>query len=184
MAKTNFRKDDNVNGRVLLRNKPDKGEALGRVLALGFVGFVIAIFYAAMCATWPEDDRFEMFVTFSTFLLIAAIPIYIFFVLLIKIYWYAFGGETVYYSDSAIYIQQKKAVRREVVIPWENVTKVEPYEEPLIYALIPTQDPTVRITYKTTDGKTKKIRFGFRLNKEQQEYVIDRVRELCVESFE
>lgn len=184
MAKKNFGEEPPVEGNVLLRNRPDPGEAVGRVLALVFVGFVISIFYLAMRNSWPDDDRFEQFMTFSAFLLFAAIPIYIFFVLLVKIYWFLFGGETVYYSESAIYIQQRKAIRQEVVIPWENITKVEPYEEPLICALIPTQDPAVRITYKTADGKTKKIRFGFRLNKEQQRYVVERVRELCVESFE
>ena len=169
---------------VLLRNKPDRGEAVGRVIALGFVLLVVVILYAAMRDTWPDDDRLEQFISFSVFLLIAAIPIYTCFVLLVKIYWYGFGGETVYYSDATIYIQQRKAVRREVVIPWENITKVEPYEEPLVCAFLPTQDPKVRITYKTAAGKTKKIRFGFRLNKEQQTYVIERVQELIVESFE
>lgn len=176
--------EDSDDVHVLLRNKPDRGEAVGRMIALGFVLFVVFILYAAMRGTWPDDDRLEQFISFSEFLLIAAIPIYTCFVLLVKIYWYGFGGETVYYSDSAIYIQQKKAVRREVVIPWENITKVEPYEEPLICAFLPTQDPKVRITYKTSDGKTKTIRFGFRLNDKQQRYVVERVRELCVESFE
>ncbi len=171
------------NGHIMLRNRPDKGEALGRVIALGFVLFIVFILYAAMHNTWPDDDRLEQFMSFAAFLLIAAIPLYLCFVLLVKIYWYAFGGETVYYSDSAIYIEQKKAIQREVVIPWESITKVEPYEEPLICMLLPTQDPTVCITYKTASDKTKKIRFGFRLNKEQQAYVIERVRELCVESF-
>ena len=171
------------NGHIMLRNRPDKGEALGRVIALGFVLFIVFILYAAMHNTWPDDDRLEQFMSFAAFLLIAAIPLYLCFVLLVKIYWYAFGGETVYYSDSAIYIEQKKAIQREVVIPWESITKVEPYEEPLICMLLPTQDPTVCITYKTASGKTKKIRFGFRLNKEQQTYVIERVRELCLESF-
>lgn len=168
---------------VLLRNKPDRGEAVGRVIALGFVLFVVVILYAAMRDTWPDDDRLEQFISFSVFLLIAAIPLYLSFVLLVKIYWYGFGGETVYYSDSAIYIQQKKAVRREVVIPWENITKVEPYEEPLICAFLPTQDPKVRLTYKTVDGRTKTIRFGFRLNDKQQRYVVERVQELLVENF-
>ena len=171
------------NGHIMLRNRPDKGEALGRVIALGFVLFIVFILYAAMHNTWPDDDRLEQFMSFAAFLLIAAIPLYLCFVLLVKIYWYAFGGETVYYSDSAIYIEQKKAIQREVVIPWESITKVEPYEEPLICMLLPTQDPTVCITYKTASDKTKKIRFGFRLNKEQQTYVIERVQELCVENF-
>ena len=121
---------------------------------------------------------------FAAFLVIAAIPLYLCFVLLVKIYWYAFGGETVYYSDSAIYIQQKKAIQREVVIPWESITKVEPYEEPLICMLLPTQDPKVLLTYKVAEGKTRKIHFGFGLNKQQQTYVVKRINELLVESFE
>lgn len=169
---------------IMLRNKPDPGEAVGRVISLVFVLFIIAILYAAMRNSWPDDSHFEQFMTFSVFLLFAAIPIYIFFALLIKIYWFLFGGETVYYSDSAIYIQQKKALRREVVIPWENVTKVEPYEEPLICILIPTQDPKVLLTYKVAEGKTRKIHFGFGLNKQQQTYVVKRINELLVESFE
>ena len=121
------------NGHIMLRNRPDKGEALGRVIALGFVLFIVFILYAAMHNTWPDDDRLEQFMSFAAFLLIAAIPLYLCFVLLVKIYWYAFGGETVYYSDSAIYIEQKKAIQREVVIPWESITKVEPYEDCLHY---------------------------------------------------
>ena len=172
------------NEHVMLRNKPDKGEALGRVLALGFVLFIVFILYAAMHNTWPDDSRLEQFMSFAAFLVIAAIPLYLCFVLLVKIYWYAFGGETVYYSDSAIYIQQKKAIQREVVIPWESITKVEPYEEPLICMLLPTQDPKVLLTYKVAEGKTRKIHFGFGLNKQQQTYVVKRINELLVESFE
>jgi hypothetical protein len=169
---------------VMLRNKPDSGEAVGRVIALGILLFIIFIFYAAMRNSWPDDNRLEQFIDYTAFLILAALPIYLCFVLLIKIYWFVFGGETICYSDSAIYIQQKKALRREVVIPWECVTKVEPYEEPLICILLPTQDPKVCITYRTADGKTKRIRCGFRLNKEQQTYVVERVRELLVESFQ
>ncbi|MCR4826320.1 MAG: hypothetical protein K5882_05135 [Bacteroidales bacterium] len=172
------------NGHIMLRNRPDKGEALGRVIALGFVLFIVFILYAAMHNTWPDDDRLEQFMSFAAFLLIAAIPLYLCFVLLVKIYWYAFGGETVYYSDSAIYIEQKKAIQREVVIPWESITKVEPYEEPLICMLLPTQDPKVLLTYKVAEGKTRKIHFGFGLNKQQQTYVVKRINELLVESFE
>jgi len=172
------------NEHVLLRNKPDPGGAFGWLIALGIILFFIYIFYSVMLDSWPNDDLLEQFLDYIAFLIVAAFPIYLCFVLLIKIYWYVLGGETIYYSDSVIYIQQKKALRREVVIPWECITKVEPYEEPLICILIPTQDPKVSITYKTADGKTKKIRCGFHLNKEQQTFVVDRIRELCVESFE
>lgn len=184
MTKKNFWEETPIEGNVLLRNNPDPGEAVGRLIALGVLLLLVFILYAAMRSAWRDDALLEKFVDFSVFLLFATIPIYLCFVLMIKIYWFVCGGETIYYSDSAIYIQQKKAVRREVVIPWENVTKIEPYEEPLIYILIPTPDPKVRLSYKTAEGKTKKIRFGFGLNKQQQTYVVERVRELLVESFE
>ena len=66
---------------IMLRNKPDSGEAVGRVISLVFVLFIISILYAAMRNSWPDDSHFEQFMTFSVFLLFAAIPIYIFFCL-------------------------------------------------------------------------------------------------------
>ena len=33
------------------------------------------------------------------------------------------------------------------------------------------------------DGRTKLLWFGLLLNEEQQEFVIERIKELCVESF-
>ncbi|MBR4638707.1 MAG: hypothetical protein IKO81_08705, partial [Bacteroidales bacterium] len=56
------------NEHIMLRNRPDKGEALGRVIALGFVLFIVFILYAAMHNTWPDDDRLEQFMSFAAFL--------------------------------------------------------------------------------------------------------------------
>ena len=47
-----------------------------------------------------------------------------------------------------------------------------------------TVNGRVLLRNKPDRGEARKIRFGFRLNKEQQTYVIERVRELCVEGFE
>ncbi len=33
------------------------------------------------------------------------------------------------------------------------------------------------------DGRTKLLRFGLLLNEEQQEIVVERIKELCVEGF-
>lgn len=41
-----------------------------------------------------------------------------------------------------------------------------------------------QITYKNSKGKTKKMRFGLLINRGQLEYVMKRIHELLVESFE
>lgn len=33
------------------------------------------------------------------------------------------------------------------------------------------------------DGRTKLLRFGLLLNEDQQEFVVERIKELCVEGF-
>ena len=33
------------------------------------------------------------------------------------------------------------------------------------------------------DGRTKLLRFGLLLNENQQEFVVERIKELCVENF-
>jgi hypothetical protein len=165
-----------------LRNKPDPGGVIAHGIALG----VLLLFFIPISILFFEESSpiITDFVDFLFFVVIIVLPGWFIFLLINAIYWEIFGGETIHYTLSAIYIQQKKIFRREVVIPWGCVTNVEPYDEPWILFVIPTQDPTVCITYKTPVGRTKKLRFGFHLSKEQQVYVVERVRELCVESFE
>lgn len=166
-------------GHVLLRNKPDQGTALGQCVALG----IMCLFFIPFFTYWIQDfgpcTVEDILMTFVIF----ALPFWIIFVLLIEIYWGFLGSEIVYYSDSALYIQQKQSFRRDVVIPWDCITDIEPYDEPFFLYALPTHDPTICITYKKGDGSTKKARFGYHLSPKQREIVIDRIQELLVENF-
>ncbi len=183
MAKKNFWEKSTVEGNVLLRNKPDHGGAIGYVVALFPVLFLLLLFYAFIQEEWTWEGGIDALLDLLTIVAVAALPLLLYILILSKIYWELLGGETVYYSDSSIYIQQKKIVRKEVVIPWDCVLKVEAYDEPLLLLLVPTEDPTVCLTYKTPAGKTKKIRFGCHLNPKQQQFVVERINELLAEKF-
>lgn len=169
-----------VNGSVLLYNKPDAGTALGQCVALGimslfFVPFALAIFDES----WLTPSFVDFFVLFLFFI----IPLWIVIVLLIEIYWGFLGSETIYYSDTALYVQQKQSFRRDVVIPWDCITDIEPYDEPILYYALPTHDPTICITYKKANGQTKKFRFGYHLSPNKRELVIERLQKLLVKNF-
>lgn len=168
-----------VNGTILLRNKPDPGSAFVQCIALGFV----SLFFFPFFSIWLESFDITLIEDLLFSLLIFALPVWIIFVLIIEIYWGFLGCEIVYYSEAAIYIQQKQSFRRDVVIPWDCITGIEPYDEPILYYALPTHDPTICITYKKTDGETKKFRFGYHLSPKQRELVIDRLQELLVKNF-
>lgn len=168
-----------VNGSVLLYNKPDAGTALGQCVALGIVAmFFVPIVIAVFDKTWTLD-----FVDFFVLIVFILIPFWIVIVLLIEIYWGFLGSEIIYYSDTALYVQQKQSFRRDVVIPWDCITDIEPYDEPILYYALPTHDPTICITYKKANGQTKKFRFGYHLSPNKREIVIERIQKLLVKSF-
>lgn len=168
-----------VNGSVLLRNKPDPGTALGQCVALG----VMSLFFIPFFIYWLESFDPTIIEDWLGTLLIFGLPFWIIFVLLIEIYWGFLGGEIIYYSESALYVQQKQSFRRDVVIPWDCITSIEPYDEPILYYALPTHDPTICITYKKDNGKTKKFRFGYHLSPKKRELVIERLQELLVKNF-
>ena len=168
-----------VNGSVLLRNKPDPGTALGQCVALG----VMSLFFIPFFIYWLESFDPTIIEDWLGTLLIFGLPFWIIFVLLIEIYWGFLGGEIIYYSESALYVQQKQSFRRDVVIPWDCITSIEPYDEPILYYALPTHDPTICITYKKDNGKTKKFRFGYHLSPKNRELVIERLQELLVKNF-
>ena len=168
-----------VNGSVLLYNKPDAGTALGQCVALGIVAmFFVPIVSAVFDKTWTL-----VFVDFFILIVFVLIPLWIVIVLLIEIYWGFLGSEIIYYSDTALYVQQKQSFRRDVVIPWDCITDIEPYDEPILYYALPTHDPTICITYKKANGRTKKFRFGYHLSPKKRELVIERIQKLLVKSF-
>lgn len=172
-------KKGELNGSVLFRNKPDQGTALGQCVALG----IMCLFFIPFFIYWLETFDPTIIEDWLGILLFFALPFWIIIVLLIEIYWGFLGCEILYYSDSAIYIQQKQSFRRDIVIPWDSITGIEPYDEPILYYALPTHDPTICITYKKADGQTKKFRFGYHLSPKQREIVIDRIQELLVENF-
>ena len=172
-------KRTSVNGSVLFYNKPDAGTALGQCVALGIVAlFFVPIASALFDNTWEFD-----FVDFFILIVFFLIPLWIVIVLLIEIYWGFLGSETIYYSESALYIQQKQSFRRDIVIPWNCITDIEPYDEPILFYALPTHDPTICITYKKANGRMKKARFGYHLSPKKREVVIERIQELLVENF-
>ncbi|MBR3559670.1 MAG: hypothetical protein IKN78_12490 [Bacteroidales bacterium] len=173
--------DNEVEGHVLLRNKPDPGGAV----AHGAMLFLISIFFIPLTVSLWEGDIVVAIGWEDLFILVMfqLLPGWLLVLLVSALHWDLFGGETVYYSPSAIYIQQKRLFRRELVIPWDFMMEIKPYSEsPLLFA-IPTHNPTICATYRTSSGKTKTIRFGFNLNNKQQTFVVERIRELLVENF-
>ena len=184
MANKQFWKKNKVEGSVLLRNQPDRGGLVGYVIVLFPILGLLLLFYTIFQENRIWGYGIDAFRDLLTFMALTAFPGILCILTISKIYWELLGGETVYYSDSHIYIQQKKFLRKEDVIPWNCLVKVEPYDESLWLLLVPTEDPTVCLTYKKPNGKTRKIRFGCHLNPKQRKIVIDRIQELLVESCE
>ena len=171
-------KKTTVNGNILLQNKPDAGTALGHCVALGILSVLVIPFILYML----EDFYFTLEDLMPILILFTPI-FWLFIVLLIEIYWGFLGSEIIYYSDTVLYIQQKQSFRRDVVIPWDCITNIEPYDEPILYFGLPTHDPTITLHYKTQKGKAKKVRFGYHLSPKQREITIERIKELCVQKY-
>ena len=167
-----------IEGNILLRNKPDPGAALAQFIVLGILStFLIPLFLYLL------NENFYDIVDFLLLLLVFSPLFWIVLVLIIEIYWGFLGSEIIYYSDKAFYIQQKQSFRRDVVIPWNCITDIEPYDEPILFYALPTHDPTICITYKKANGRMKKARFGYHLSPKKREVVIERIQELLVENF-
>ena len=178
MGKKRFWGKEEIEGHVLLHNKPDPGAALAQFIVLGILStFFIPLFFVILDENiWDIVDFLLLLLFFSPFFWIVI-------VLLIEIYWGFLGGEIIYYSDKALYIQQKQSFRRDVVIPWDCITDIEPYDEPILLYALPTHDPTICITYKKANGRMKKARFGYHLSPKKREVVIERIQELLVKNF-
>ena len=75
MAKKNFWEKSTVEGNVLLRNKPDHGGAIGYVVALFPVLFLLLLFYAFIQEEWTWEGGIDALLDLLTIVAVAALPL-------------------------------------------------------------------------------------------------------------
>lgn len=181
---------DELNGRTLLlrsRPEPDNILVFGMETLIGLF-FCFSAFYFVISEIfkigWQELDGFWSFlyVFFQAFI-ICGVPIFYTLVILDALIWQIKGKEPVTYSDKDLLIQYKSLFSREWRIPWDCILNVEPFSYPWYKFKGRDGDETLCLTYKNAKGKTKKVRFGLLRNEDQQEFVVERIKELCVENF-
>jgi hypothetical protein len=172
--KTDCSDDENV----LLYNKPDKGGVIPWGIALVILLlFFIPFSTFILRTTWYQwEDVLVMFV-------FLALPGYLIFNLIYRILWEWMGEEKVCCTGTQLRIRQRVPFTREYVIPLNSIMDVVPYDEPLIYAALPTRDPCVIVSYKTGNKKIRKVYFGYHLSKKQQENLVEDIRELLLKSI-
>ena len=163
---------------VLLYNKPDKGGVIPWGIALVILLlFFIPFSTFILRTTWYRwEDVLVMFV-------FLALPGYLIFNLIYRILWEWMGEEKVCCTGTQLCIRQKVPFTREYVIPLNSIMDVVPYDEPLIYAALPTRDPCVIVSYKTGNNKIRKVYFGYHLSQKQQENLVEDIRELLLKSI-
>lgn len=176
-SRKGFKREDDSECNVLLRNKPDKGA----VIPLGIVLGLISMFFFPMIIWLIEDGMMETFGDIMIAMIFVGPLAYLIIVLVCSIIWELLGREIVYCSESSICIYQKMIFGTRYEIPWNSIVSVSPYDEPLYYMMLPTRDPTIRITYKNYKGKNKKVYFGFHLTDKQRDIVIDNIQEILLD---
>ena len=112
--------------------------------------------------------------------IICGVPIAYTLLVLDLLIWQIKGREIVTYSKEDLLIQHKRLFSREWRIPWDCILEVKPYDAPWYFW---RAEEKLLLTYKNAKGKTKKVKFGLLLNEDQQEYVIERIKELCVQNY-
>jgi hypothetical protein len=173
------RKTDCVDDEdVLFYNKPDKGGIIPWGIALG----ILLLFFIPL-STIMLDTGLDMWEDFLVVLVFLALPGYLIFNLIYRILWEWMGEEKVCCTGTQLRIRQKVPFTREYVIPLNSIMDVVPYNEPLIYAALPTRDPCVIVSYKTGNNKVRKVYFGYHLSQKQQENLVEDIRELLLESI-
>ena len=174
----------------LLRSRPEPDNILvfGGTTLIGLF-FCFTAFYFVISEIieigWQGLDGFGPFLKlFIQAFIICGIPIAYTLMVLDMLIWQIKGEELVTYSEKDLLIQHKSRLfSKEWRIPWDCILNVEPYSY-LWYKLKGRDgDETLCLTYKNAKGKTKKVRFGLLLNEDQQEFVIERIKELCVKNF-
>ena len=189
---TNHESDtDELDGRTKLlssRPEPDNILVFGIATLIGLF-FCFVAFYFMISEMieigWHGLDGFWPFLhLFIQAFIICGVPVSYTLMVLDLLIWQIKGKELVTYSDEDLLIQHKSLFSKEWRIPWDCILNVEPYSYPWYKFKGRDGDETLCLTYKNAKGKTKKVRFGLLLNEDQQKIVIERIKELCVESFE
>lgn len=173
--KTDYADDEDV----LFYNKPDKGGIIPWGIALG----ILLLFFIPFSTFVLEDGPVEFFDELILRLIFLGVPGYLVFILLYSILWELMGEEKVSCTGTQLRIRQKVTFAKEYIIPLNSIMEIVPYDEPLIYAALPTRDPCVRLSYKTGDDKIRKVYFGYHLSQKQQENLVEDIRELLLESI-
>ena len=188
---TNPDSDKNeLDGRIkLLRSRPEPDN----ILVFG-IATLIGLFFSFMAfyfvisemieISWQGLDGFGPFLKlFIQAFIIGGIPIAYMLMVLDMLIWQIKGEELVTCSDKDLLIQHQSLFSKEWRIPWDCILNVESFSYPWYKFKGRDGDETLCLTYKNARGKTKKVRFGLLLNEDQQEIVIERIKELCVENF-
>lgn len=188
---TNHESDtDELDGRTKLlssRPEPDNILVFGIATLIGLF-FCFVAFYFVISEMieigWHGLDGFWPFLhLFIQAFIICGVPVSYTLMVLDLLIWQIKGKELVTYSDEDLLIQHKSLFSGEWRIPWDCILNVEPYSYPWYKFKGRDGDETLCLTYKNAKDKTQKVRFGLLLNEEQQEFVIERIKELCVENF-
>lgn len=163
---------------VLLYNKPDKGGVIPWGIAL-----VILLLFFIPFSTFILRTTWYRWEDTLVVLVFLALPGYLIFNLIYRILWEWMGEEKVCCTGTQLHIRQRVPFTREYVIPLNSIMDVVPYDEPLIYAALPTRDPCVIVSYKTGNNKIRKVYFGYHLSQKQQENLVEDIRELLLKSI-
>ena len=188
---TNPETDTNeLDGRTkLLRSRPEPDNILvfGIATLIGlffsFMAFYFVISEMIEIGWQGLDSLVHFFYLLIQAIIICGVPIAYTLMVLDMLIWQIKGEELVSYSEKDLFIQHKSLFSGEWRIPWDCILNVESFSYPWYKFKGRDGDETLCLTYKNARGKTKKVRFGLLLNEDQQEIVVERIKELCVENF-
>ena len=177
-------------GRTLLlrsRPEPDNILVFGGTTLIGLF-FCFTAFYFVISEIieigWQGLGGFGPFLKlFIQAFIICGIPIAYTLMVLDMLIWQIKGEELVSYSEKDLLVQHKSLFSKEWRIPWDCILEVKAYSYPWYKFKGRDGDETLCLTYKNAKDKTKKVRFGLLLNEDQQEFVVERIKELCVKNF-
>lgn len=187
MTKKHESKTNESDSRTkLLSSRPDPDNILGFGLAT-LIGSVFCFFAFYFVISEIIEIGWRGLQGFWPFLygllqafIICGVPVAYTLLVLDLLIWQIKGKEIVTYSKEDLLIQHKRLFSREWRISWDCILEVKPYDAPWYFW---RAEEKLLLTYKNEKGKIKKVKFGLLLNEEQQEYVIERIKELCLQNY-